>query len=314
MTRSRTHAEGRQATKDTRCKPTKTRRPESAKHRAERLEKKRLAEKRRREGLKRDPDYAVRERQRWHARKKAKKVLPISELKPREQAKRRETARNYKRVQRLRARVRQEEDLNDPAVTLESVSDQVTPGVHAASSKQAIAVRKTIHRDKSACYVKLRRQEQKIQALKKEANRWKKKFYRSKDNEAKTAKQVTPRTKVRKLLNGEQVSAKVKGRLVFGEVISSQLRLSYKSTKSFKVKQVFGRMVNGSVIKRYYFKKHFQKNVLPFKPSTKIQSKDPLKCFMLSLQMRQSILWFPEKEEKQARSQAFKKKKGVNQL
>lgn len=54
------------------------------------MEKKRLAEKERRARLKSDQQHAKKQREKWHVRKKAKKVVPIAELKPRDQARRRQ--------------------------------------------------------------------------------------------------------------------------------------------------------------------------------------------------------------------------------
>lgn len=113
----------------------------------------------------------------------------------------------------------------------ETSSDLVTPVV-AQQSKQAKVGRGKVRRDKAKVYKTIKSQEKKIKHLKKQAERWKKKFYIAKDSDQKN-KELTPRTKLRKFLHGEQVSEKVKKKLLFGEVLSSQVCTSYKSSRSY---------------------------------------------------------------------------------
>jgi len=69
----------------------------------------------------------------------------------------------------------------------------------------------------------------------------KKRYYRLKKST--TISKDSPRTKVKQLLKKENVSQNVRKKLLFGEVLTCQLKAAYKSTKSAKGKQIFWRMI-----------------------------------------------------------------------
>ena len=77
---------------------------------------------------------------------------------------------------------------------------------------------------------------------------------------SKSGKELTPRSSVRKFLKRTPVSEKVRKRLVFGEVLKTQLATSKQKLKGNKEKQVYARLVGNQVLRKYRLlgkSKHF---------------------------------------------------------
>lgn len=86
------------------------------------------------------------------------------------------------------------------------------------------------------------------------ANKYKSKFYRLKNTNSRKDIQLTPRSKVNKLLRlrKESVSQAIRKKLIFGEALNAQLTETYKSLgHSHKKKQMFSKLVVGKITKKY---------------------------------------------------------------
>ena len=79
--------------------------------------------------------------------------------------------------------------------------------------------------------------------------KYKKRWQRSQNHTDKDG--MTPRTTVRKFLRRARVNPSVRKRLLFGEVVQKQLSLSLKRLNTLRDKQMYGRIVGVSLLKKY---------------------------------------------------------------
>lgn len=123
----------------------------------------------------------------------------------------------------------------------------------------------------------------KIQDLRKKVDHYKKKYYRLVEKTNKpvnyepTNPNLTPLTKVNLLLDASHIEpskiGEVKRNLMFGEVIQQQLANSYQELKSDKKKQVFKKIVDGKIIKKYKMRTKLSR-VMKFRKSSNFTDQD----------------------------------------
>lgn len=221
---------------------------ESCKKLEEIRAKKREQQRQRREAIKKDPERyqqeKEKERKRWLQRVKDGKVKSMCDMSSRE-----------KRIVRKRRRISMEkylqkkEKINPFSIPVEDTNEASqniclsTPkkncdGRNAAGRKKLKAERARVYKHNQALKnvnLKLRqkiwRQEKQLQIIK--------------------SKQLTPRSKLNKELKGKKVSPIVKKKLLFGEVLKTQLKVNMSKFKSVKAKIVAHKLMAVNVIKKY---------------------------------------------------------------
>nr|CAI5859503.1 unnamed protein product [Callosobruchus analis] len=125
--------------------------------------------------------------------------------------------------------------------------------------------------------IKIKELEKKLQDAEKSVRKYKKRVRRLK--KIKNKKQ-RPRTYIENLVCGLNVGQEVKKKLLFGEVISTQLKENYKGKRGSIQKRMFFENINGPLIKKYRFTK---------KKRQVIHQK--------ALQVRRCVKSFPLKDE-----------------
>lgn len=108
------------------------------------------------------------------------------------------------------------------------------------------------------------------------------------------SKTDSPNTEVNRLLNDSRnVSEVVKRKLLFGKVISRQIKENFKTTKSLNKKRYLAELVNGKLIKKYKFVKTLSSisssKLLRYTKRNNVEKK--------SLFLEQAIQRFLEKDE-----------------
>lgn len=91
-----------------------------------------------------------------------------------------------------------------------------------------------------------------VQTLQTEVVSLKRKLWtaRKQVSRIKGSKELTPRSKIKRLARGKNLNPDIKRRLFFNEVLCSQIKDSAQA-KSDKAKQIFHRMLSGKLIKKY---------------------------------------------------------------
>lgn len=98
-----------------------------------------------------------------------------------------------------------------------------------------------------------------IKKLVQKTQKYKQKYYRLKKLINKKDNPPTPNTRVQTLLEDDKQKATIVKKLLFGEVISDQLKENYKNLKNFKEKQIFKKAITGTIIKKYRVTNKVQK-------------------------------------------------------
>lgn len=98
-----------------------------------------------------------------------------------------------------------------------------------------------------------------IKKLVQKTQKYKQKYYRLKKLINKKDNPPTPNTRVQTLLEDDKQKATIVKKLLFGEVISDQLKENYKNLTNFKEKQIFKKAITGTIIKKYRVTNKVQK-------------------------------------------------------
>lgn len=215
---------------------------------------KRERERERRRKIKEDPqrreEQRERERQKYLRQRENKLRKLAAEMTDRELRKQRKKWKQYTRTHRMRLKEGRIEEKIENASDVPSTSD----GRKQYALKRSKRMKIERHREK-------KKSKEVISSLRKKVDKWKKRFTRLKDSLNKSnestnplSPSLTPGTRVQNIMDESsfeqhKVEA-VKKQLLFGEVIREQLSESYKTLKT-KEKQVFKKIVNGSIIKKY---------------------------------------------------------------
>lgn len=235
--------------------------------REELLEKKRKAERLRYEKRKNDPQkrQEMREKEKLKYQNKKEKGLRklVKDMTPREH---RAALKKWKehctvyRTKRQRLKsvtntfIRENTPVSDPeADTLptrpatpdpQQFSSAPSPAVSSASlqqrKKETTRRRKKFNRKKNE---KIARLETKLEKYKKRLARFKKKM--------KKIVEDTPKTKILKMLDEPDQRKEVVKKALFGDVINKQLKENYSTLKRTKERQIFKKVVTGSIVQKY---------------------------------------------------------------
>lgn len=248
----------------------------------ERLRLKRECEKKRRDRIKNDPKaYKAaqeKERKRYIKRKKAGKIKMIQDLTERE-----------KRIQRKKWRMNNQTRSNKLAVVKSLATPAASDVVQDTESTHTISTeipqpstsglttrsrithvmeirdnmlssggssrkeygRRRIKRDRAKVYRRLRKAEKEIKKLKRRVDCYRKRFSRAVQKSKQKKGELTPNTKVKKMLGNQVVSHEVKKVLLFGTAIENELAHRYRKMKTYKDKQLFAKVISGRILKKY---------------------------------------------------------------
>lgn len=122
---------------------------------------------------------------------------------------------------------------------------------HDSSLSRKKCGRMTVKKNRSAMYRRIKELEKKLKKAENRAERYKKRYHKSEKHFTKLV-ELTPTTKVKAIIGKEKVSSEVRKRLLFGEVLNTELKESVKRTgKSHNRKKTLQRVVAGKVLKKY---------------------------------------------------------------
>lgn len=210
-------------------------------HREEILKRKREAERVRRQRIRDDPNkheiYLQKERERNQKRKCDGKIKCAAELTVQEKKNRRKKQSEYKRNSRMRIKIQNAASVQEN----NKVNDKIM-------SKQAKVGVKRIAKDRRKCYRDNKKLIEERDRLKRTVDKLRKRLQRSK---VKKSGPNSPNSNVKKLLHGRRVDADIRQRLISNEVVTQQLRDSYRNSKSDNFKQIMGRVLTGKIIRKY---------------------------------------------------------------
>lgn len=230
----------------------------------ERLKKKRECEQRRRERIKQNAEQTEALKKKKHEiyiRLKAEgKVKTIGQLTEREKRATRKKWAENKRVSREKNKIRNEnQNTNNPP---ESENVIVNPSQHlvnteslngkSSESRQKIRGRKTLRKNRAACYRRLKYLERQVEELKRSKEKYRKRLARaSKKNP--NEKDPTPRKQVKNLLtrNKGKINQEIRRELFFAASMRFNLKQKYKELQSQREKQIFTKVIGGQILKKY---------------------------------------------------------------
>lgn len=233
--------------------------------REEVLQKKREAERLRYQRRKNDPQRReeMREKEKLKYQKKKEKGLRklVKDMTPREHRSALKTWKEHCTVYRAKRQrlksvtntfVRENTPLSDTSPTRPAnpvrvqISPAPSPAVSSASlqqrKKEATKRRKKFNRERN----------EKIARLEKKLEKYKKRLARFKSKNKKNVED-TPKTKMLKMLEEPDQRKEVVKKALFGDVISKQLKENYSTLKRTKEKQIFKKVVTGSIVQKYRY-------------------------------------------------------------
>lgn len=226
-----------------------------------------------RENIKNDPvkheEAKKKERERYHSRKAAGKIKCIVDMSEREK---RLTRKKWKdRSKRSYEAKKREKNLQifltehtpptsprqSPVLMIPAEPDDSqavhTPRVTFGNSRSRVASGEKIRRkNRRMLTLRVRELEKKLSDTEKKARKYKKQAHRLKN---KTKKKNSPRTNIDNLVSGSNVGDDVKKKLLFGEVISTQIRENFRKLHGSKQKRKFIEHISGPIVRKYGFKK-----------------------------------------------------------
>lgn len=137
-------------------------------------------------------------------------------------------------------------------------SPPVTPplNLHPECSRQASVGRKKVRRDKSKCYKDIARLNAQLQIVRRQAEKYKKRYQRLTSKKAHN----TPRSKTRKMLLGCRVNASVKRSLLFHNVTVAAIKEKY-AEKQHRSKSMIRKIFLEKLLIKYKLKKHIKKSM-----------------------------------------------------
>lgn len=212
-------------------------------------------QKLRREKLRNNPEYYEREKQkereRYHRRKNQNKIKSIKDLTPRQQRSKKKTWRESSQRYRQNIRNRQRsinqyinETTPPPSPLPEPNLNPPQPG----PSRQLLAGRKKVKKNKSKVYRDNKKLKAQLTKAESKARKYKSRYFRLK----KEIKKNSPLTKVNTLLKGHVVPVEVKKKLLFNEVLVSQISNNYSTLKHKQVnRKIFKNVLTGGLLKKY---------------------------------------------------------------
>ena len=163
--------------------------------------------------------------------------------------------------------------------------------------------RKVVRKDRAKAYRTIAKQNTKIKEMQNKIDSLKKKIKRQKRKERmlKTVSknEASPNTKVDNIIRDANVAADVRKKLLFAEVLTSQLQVTAASLpKNSKEREAFQKSVSGTVIKKYRML-NMTKHFLPKNRTNKdiLKTDAKRRVCVVTPEIRSEIVNFFEKDE-----------------
>lgn len=198
------------------------------------------------------------------------------------------------------------EDIAGPSGNNPATNDQTE--LHSGGSSRKEVGRKRVQKDRSKMYKKIFKLEADLTKAKAEMMKYKKRFYRLKQKNKKlyqeNKSEGTPRTKVAMLIGNDKVSPAVRRKLLFGEVLTEQLRDNFRSVRKQQLqKQMYYRILRGNIIKKYHLlKESSSMSILKYRGFTSNYMKQACKANQprgkfITEEMKNDVIKFLESDD-----------------
>lgn len=245
------------------AKTVKKKNKQDEKYLAKRREQKRMSMRRARERIKNDPikheENKLKRRLDYQKLKEEGKIKLINDLSSRDQRKIRKEWKHRSQKYRIRQKNLEKEQeiiecFSPPETPPEGSSPVIEEDVYQPStSRQKDSGKKVARKNRENKNKEIKKLKEKLKNAERKVLKYKSRMHRLKENN-KVLKNCcypdTPNKVVDELLKGHNVSPEVRKRLLFGEVISKQVKENFKrSSTSRKSKLV--ECVTGKIIKKY---------------------------------------------------------------
>ncbi|CAH0553686.1 unnamed protein product [Brassicogethes aeneus] len=213
-------------------------------------------QRKRRELAKKNPEKyekeKEKERQRYHKRKTEGKIKGIEELTPRQQRIKRKTWKECSYQYRQKNKKKKQAIIQfihetTPPATPEPYHGQPQQEPKSGPSRASMRGRKKVRRDRAKAYRELKKVKNELSKTQRRLNKYKTKYFRLKQD----VKKDSPNTKVNKLIKGVSVPLEVKKKLLFNEVLISQISENYKEVKDKSNRQKFREVLLGKDVRKY---------------------------------------------------------------
>nr|CAH7730600.1 unnamed protein product [Callosobruchus chinensis] len=252
------------------------------------LREKRERERERRKQIREDPvkrqEQREKERQKYLKQKQNKVKKSVEDMTPREKRQVRKKWKENSKKYRLRKKQTDMEMSLLKSNTPPASSDEENQPPNLNVSFQRQIGRKIANRNKIKRYREKKATAREMQDLKRKVELYKKKYYRLLGNNKNKINQqisdsnnLTPITKVNLLLGASQIEPskveEVKKNLMFGEVVQQQLVNTYQGLDSDQKKQVFKKILDGSIIKKYKMRTKLS-SIMNFRKSSLFRNQD----------------------------------------
>lgn len=249
-----------------------------------------------REQIKSDPnkyeESKRKERERYYARKATGKIKSINDMNQRDQRRVRKIWRSkFKaRYQRNKENQRLETYLHEttPPSTPRSsplIYENITPrdnnladgdeGSSRSGSRQSVTGQKIRRKNRQGLNMKIELLSKKLKESEKRARKYRKRYYRLKSKN-KSENESSEKKRVRRLVDSLKVDKKIKKRLLFGEILTSQLKENFRQQGKSQDKRKFLLNISGDVIRQYGYTRYLCKiastNILYSKQKIKNKS------------------------------------------
>lgn len=222
-------------------------------------------DRRRREQIKSDPEKLaeLREKERLKYQKKREKgVLNAKLVKNMSEREHRKITKEWrKRSKRYRDQKKEEKKLNlilqqntPPSSPLmgAAVTPESTPASKPSdSTSRRNAGRKRVKNSRSKMYRTIMVLRENVKKSNRSAEKYKKRYERLKKKMIKRRSPLSPNSSVTRFLGKEKVSQDIRRKLVFGEVVTQQLKENIKNISGHKNTRLYFQNLNCSVFKKY---------------------------------------------------------------
>ncbi|KAK0074342.1 hypothetical protein PV325_008480 [Microctonus aethiopoides] len=216
--------------------------------REERLEKKREAERLRYQRIKCDPgkneQLKEKEKLKYQRKKENGRIKSINDMTEREQRTIRKIWRE--KTKKHRDHLKLQSIANSP-MTPPSSNNDAHSLVIEAENNVALAAKKRSENQRKSRNRLLKKQKDEIERLRNKVKKFQKKLRRVEKQK------MTPNSKVVDLMknNNEEKVEEVKKKLLFSEVVQSQLKKNIELIKNDEEMQIFKKVLSGDIVKKY---------------------------------------------------------------
>lgn len=244
----------------------------------------------------------AKDREYYQKKKAKKKVTKVSDMTEREKRKLRKRWRKASKTYREKKMIFANAISNTPPTSEdESTPRSLTPenAIRHNLARREVG-RKIVRKDRAKAYRTIQKKENMITQMRRTIESLKKKLQRNTQKEKKISSSVlSPKSKVNELVKDINVPPEVRKRLLFAEVLTTQLKDKADSLpKNSKDREVFQKCVSGTTVRKYRLL-HMAKTFMPKekndKPILKTDVKD--REVVLKPDLRQKVKDFFEKDD-----------------